>query len=116
MFYTNDHLSCSASFDAQYPLSNISTIQQGGAHSGNSTSIAIYQNETIRLPRGDSSNTRIGVKITTKQSDDGYYDLIIIAFGSLDGGRFARGLLCLLEIASAHTVGARHSTRCFNEN
>ena len=90
VFYTNDHLSCSAGFDAQYPLSDISRVELVQENS-----IAIYQNETIRLPRGDSSNTGIGVKITTKQSDDGYYDFI--AFGSLDGERFACGLLCLLE-------------------
>ena len=27
VFYTNDHLSCSAGFDAQYPLSDISRVE-----------------------------------------------------------------------------------------
>ena len=71
--------------------------------------IAIYQNEGIILPRGNSSGTGTGVKITTKQSDGGYYD--IIAFGSLDAQRFAHGLVSFAQ----HAGGASTQHDQFND-
>ena len=108
IYYTNDHLGhlclCSTCCDAQYPLSDISRVEfiQGN-------DIAIFQNESIILPRGNSSGTGMGVRITTKQSDGGYYD--IIAFGSLDAQRFARGLVSFAR----HAGGASTQHDQFND-
>ena len=94
IYYTNEHLVHLLHFCGnhytQYPLSDIEKVEfiQGN-------SVIAYGDKSINLPRKPGSGTGTGVRITTKSSANGYYNLIV--FGSHDAERFVSNLSQFLE-------------------
>ena len=79
IYYTNEHLVhllcvCGLNCNAQYPLSDIKKVEfiQGN-------SVIVYGDESIDLPRKPGSGTGTGVRVTTKPSATGYYNLLYSA-------------------------------------
>ena len=94
MYYTNEHLVhlfwFLGNIYTQYLLSDIKKIELIRENS-----VILYDDESVDLPREPGSDTGIGVRITTKPSDDGYYSIIV--FGSLDAEQFVSNLSQFLE-------------------